>query len=94
MFVEQVEMSDKLRQMIDNMTQEFIAQEGWVTCEFSIQEKYLVAVHQYIYTKNRELPSYGLWRVYMCETCIDHNAAHPYHVDILVCDERPKYTGD
>lgn len=89
MFVEQVEITDKIKEFFDKMTQEFIQNNGYITCEFSIQEKYLVAAHGYAYAKNRDLPSYGMWRIFTCETCIDHNPNHPYHVEIQVVDERP-----
>lgn len=91
MFVEQVGLTDEIKQLFDQMTQEFIRENGYITCEFSIQEKFLVDAHGYAYEKNRELPAYGMWRIFKCETCIDHNAEHPYHVEIMVVDERPKY---
>lgn len=88
-FVIQTVLNDELIQWVDQMTQEFIQNKGYITCEFSIQEKYLVAMHSYIFLKNRELPSYGMWRIFKCETCISNNPKHPYHVEIMVVDERP-----
>lgn len=92
--IEQVELSTEVKRALDQMTAEFIREEGYITCEMSIPEKYVVATHEYIYAKNRELPSYGMWRVYMCETCIGHNDQHPYHVDIMVVDDRPQVVTD
>lgn len=86
----QVELTDEIKHVIDSMTEEFIEHKGYITCEFSLQEKYLVAAHQYIHAKNRDLPGYGMWRIYMCETCISHNAHQPYHVDIMVVEKRPE----
>lgn len=79
---------------METMTKEFIAAEGYITCEFSIQEKYLIAMHHHIYRKNRDLPSYGMWRVFMCETCIGQSSKHPYHVEIMVVDNRPQIKED
>lgn len=75
---------------MDAMAKEFIADDGYVTCEFSIQEKYLIAMHHHIYKLNRDLPTYGMWCVFMCETCIGHSSKHPYHVEIMVVDTRPQ----
>ncbi|QYV99016.1 hypothetical protein [Pseudomonas phage U1B] len=83
MFETQVALTDKLKQIFDQMTNEFIREKGYITCEFSIQQKYLAAAHDYAYLKNRELPSYGMWRIFKCEACISHNVEHPYHVEIV-----------
>ncbi|HFH4533092.1 TPA: hypothetical protein ACGJ7A_005788 [Pseudomonas aeruginosa] len=83
MFETQVALTDELKQTFDQMTQEFIREKGYITCEFSIQQKYLVAAHDYVYVKNRELPSYGRWRIFKCETCVGHNDDSPYHVVIM-----------
>lgn len=72
------------------MSEEFISKKGYVTCEFSIQEKYLVAAHNYTFEKNRARPAYGEWRIFKCATCIEHSERHPYHVEIAVVDERPE----
>lgn len=90
MFAIQTQLTDEIKQFFDQMTQEFIRENGYITCEFSIQQKFLAAAHDYAYEKNRELPSYGMWRIFKCETCIGHSADHPYHVEIMVVDERPK----
>ncbi|MFO5795401.1 hypothetical protein, partial [Klebsiella pneumoniae] len=83
MFAIQVDLTDELKKTFDQMTQEFIREKGYITCEFSIQQKYLAAAHDYMYVKNRELPSYGFWRIFKCETCIGHNSDKPYHVEIM-----------
>lgn len=83
MFETQVELTEELKQQFDMLTKEYIREKGYTTCEFSIQQKYLVAAHDYIYMKNHELPSYGRWRIFKCGKCIKHTADHPYHVEIV-----------
>lgn len=85
----QTPLNDEIKQWVDQMTNEFIKEKGYITCEFSIQEKFVVAMHDYIYLKNRDLPSYGMWRIFKCEACISNNPKHPYHVEIMVVDDRP-----
>lgn len=83
-------LPDNIKETVDQMTQEFIKNNGYITCEFSLAEEHVIAMHHYIHRKNRELPSYGMWRIAMCETCKEHRADRPYHVDILVVDTRPE----
>lgn len=89
MFAVQHELPEHVKATIDQMTEEFIREKGYITCEFRASEENVVALHRYIHQKNRELPDYGMWRVYLCETCCGYNKDTPYHVDIMVVDTRP-----
>lgn len=91
-YVQQIDLDEKIKATVEQMSTEFIREHGYITCEFSIQEKYVVAMHNYIHIKNRDLPEYGMWRIFMCEVCSSHNPEYPYHVEITVIDERPTFT--
>ncbi|QBJ02683.1 hypothetical protein MZD04_gp156 [Pseudomonas phage Psa21] len=80
-FVEQTELSPELIKTIDGMTKEFVAANGRVTCEVSIQECFLVAAHNYIHLKNKEFVQ-GIWVIYKCDTCVSYSEKHPYHLSI------------
>lgn len=79
----QVELTEKIISDMAAMENEFLEEKGSITCEFSIQEKYLVAMHRHIFaTRGRMVSTPGEWHVYLCETCTQHSAQHPYHVCI------------
>lgn len=89
MFAVQQELPLHIKDNIDRMTEEFIREEGYITCEFGATEENVIGIHRYIHEKNRQLPDYGMWRIFLCETCAEHHPKAPYHVDIMVIDERP-----
>lgn len=87
MFVAQHDLPEHTKDLIDRLTLEFIRENGYITCEFSAPEEQVIALHRYIQQKNRELPDYGMWRIFLCETCHGYHANSPYHVEIQVVDE-------
>lgn len=77
----QEDLTQEIKDTVDGMTKEFNEAKGCITCEFSLQPKYLEAMHLYTYAKKSELVN-GEWHIYMCETCVERHPAHPYHVCI------------
>lgn len=87
----QVALTEKIVADVEAMSSQFVAENGYITCEFSVGTEHVVAMHELIQKKNRDLPDYGMWRIYKCEVCESHNVNSPYHVEIQVIDERPVY---
>lgn len=80
-YVIQTDISADLKAMVDAMSAEFVEHKGHITCEFSVQEKYLVALHNYTFDKNKEI-QIGEWHIYRCETCVERHIKHPFHAII------------
>lgn len=79
-----MEIVPTVKELIESMTQEFIANNGYITCEFStgrIKPEDLDAFVE----ANRSLaiacPGTA-WHTFFCTTCEGYNSNHPIHCEI------------
>lgn len=94
---------NKFKQIVRKYTDEFLAQGGCVTCEFSTsaegwewKEPILREATARLCEAIKLNPDLkdARWLVHECETCRGHDASHPLHVSIESIQFWPPNLGD
>jgi hypothetical protein len=68
--------------IVMKMTQEYIAHDGYITCEFSTDKSDEYEKEMVLFYADNCLPMNADWHIFECETCKKHDPSKPYHVEI------------